>query len=155
MTDVHDPATRSRNMSAIKGRDTKPEMIVRRCLFSKGYRYRLNNRMLPGRPDLVFRRYRAVLFVHGCFWHLHGCPAFRLPNTNTEWWAEKLEANRQRDLRNISALGESGWRVGVVWECAIRGQGKHEISSLTQMLEDWLQSDAEFLVLQGKDILSS
>ncbi|MDP3515676.1 MAG: very short patch repair endonuclease [Pseudohongiella sp.] len=149
MTDVHDQATRSRNMSAIKGKDTKPEMIVRTLLFAKGYRYRLNNRKLPGRPDLAFRQYEAAVFVHGCFWHMHGCPAFKLPRSNTEWWREKLESNRQRDIRSISALAESGWRVGIVWECSIRGKGKLNATDITQILEDWLQSNREQLILEG------
>jgi DNA mismatch endonuclease, patch repair protein len=120
MTDVVDPSTRSRMMSGIRGKDTQPELIVRRYLHAKGLRFRLHDRTLPGRPDLVLRRHRAVVFVHGCFWHQHpGCRFAVMPTQNRKFWAEKLGRNRTRDLDRIAALESAGWRVFTVWECEL------------------------------------
>lgn len=121
MADVHTPAQRRHNMQRVRGRDTKPEMLLRRGLHARGFRYRLHQRNLPGRPDLVFPRYRAVIFVHGCFWHGHDCPLFRWPATRREFWEKKIKDNRARDARAIEALQNAGWRVLIVWECALRG----------------------------------
>lgn len=105
-------------MSRVRGKDTAPEMTVRRLVFSLGYRYRLHDKRLPGTPDLVFAGRKKIIFVHGCFWHRHdGCPLARIPKSNTAFWAQKLEANSERDARNLAALRELGWRVLVVWEC--------------------------------------
>ncbi len=121
MADVMTPEQRSRCMAAIKGKDTKPEMIVRRYLFSKGLRFRVQVRKLPGRPDIVLAKYRTVIFVDGCFWHGHaGCRYYRLPKTNVDFWKEKIERNIARDLRNEEELKALGWRVIRVWECDIR-----------------------------------
>jgi len=116
--DVHDKSQRHRNMAAIKGKDTKPEMVVRRLVFRLGYRYRLHGKNLPGRPDLVFRSRRKVIFVHGCFWHMHVCRYGQVkPKTNATFWQEKRKANVERDRRQLSALTSDGWDVLVVWEC--------------------------------------
>lgn len=121
MTDVHDKATRSYNMSRIKGKDTKPEMLVRKFLFSKGFRYRLHDKKLPGKPDIVLPKYKTVIFVHGCFWHGHiGCQYYIIPKTRTEWWTAKISGNIQRDTVNISKLAAIGWKVVVVYECNLR-----------------------------------
>lgn len=121
MTDVVSPETRSRMMAGIRGRDTKPELIVRRALHAMGYRYRLHDRALPGRPDLVFPSRRSVLFVHGCFWHRHDCALGRpQPANNAAFWADKLQGNVRRDREARERLQAMGWRVGVVWECQIR-----------------------------------
>lgn len=118
MADVHSKEQRSRNMAAIRGRDTKPEMIVRRLVHRLGYRFRLHRRDLPGRPDLVLPRHRAVIFVHGCFWHQHDCRYGRVvPATRPEFWKKKRDENAARDSRNVAALRSDGWRVSVVWEC--------------------------------------
>lgn len=109
-------------MSAIRGRDTKPETILRRALHAAGLRYRLNDRSLPGKPDLVFPRHRVVVLVHGCFWHGHDCRFFVVPKTRTDFWLGKIAANQIRDWRNHALLREAGWRVGTVWECAMRGR---------------------------------
>lgn len=124
MVDVLTPEQRHLNMSRIRGRDTKPEMLIRHGLHARGFRYRLQDRRLPGRPDLVFPRYHAVVFIHGCFWHGHGCPMFKLPVTRQEFWATKIASNRARDERATTALLELGWRVANVWECSIRGPAK-------------------------------
>lgn len=124
MTDVLTAAQRQLNMSRIRGRDTKPEMLVRQGLHARGLRYRLHDRTLPGRPDLVFTRYGAVVFVHGCFWHAHGCALSRLPATRQDFWKQKLEGNAARDHRVADALRAAGWRVLVIWECALRGPSR-------------------------------
>lgn len=124
MADIVDPATRSRMMSAIRGKDTVPEIRLRRSLHAHGFRYRLHDRRFPGRPDLVLPRYRAVCFVHGCFWHRHaGCRYATTPATRTEFWQAKFDANVARDRRHRCELLEAGWRVAVVWECSLRKDG--------------------------------
>lgn len=123
MTDTLTPAERGRRMAAIRAQDTQPEMIVRRLLHRLGYRYRLHRRELPGTPDLVFPSRRAVIFVHGCFWHRHeGCALARMPKSRLEFWQDKLEGNRRRDYRQIGELMNLGWRVLVVWECELKNR---------------------------------
>src|ERR1700731_2708856 len=124
MVDVLTPEQRSFNMSRIRGRDTKPELILRRGLHTLGFRFRLHRKDLPGRPDLVFPARRTVIFVHGCFWHGHHCPMCRMPVTRSAFWQTKIEGNRNRDRRAISDLVAAGWRVLVVWECALRGPAR-------------------------------
>jgi DNA mismatch endonuclease (patch repair protein) len=120
MADVFNRQTRSRIMSAIHGRDTKPELIVRQFLYTRGLRYRLHVRSLPGCPDIVLARYRTVIFVHGCFWHQHAnCRYAVLPKSNRAFWNAKLKGNQLRDLRNVSRLRRADWRVFTVWECSL------------------------------------
>jgi DNA mismatch endonuclease (patch repair protein) len=121
MADVLSPAQRSYNMSRIRGRNTKPEMIIRQGLHRAGLRFRLHASKLPGRPDLVFAKHKAVIFVHGCFWHGHSCPMFRLPGTRPEFWGAKIKTNCERDREVQTALRDSGWRVLTVWECCLTG----------------------------------
>lgn len=145
MPDVVDQATRSRMMSGIRGSKTKPEMTVRRSLHRAGFRYRVNARDLPGRPDIVLPRYRAVIFVHGCFWHRHGgCRFTTTPATRASFWAEKFAANVRRDREALDALTASGWRVATVWECATRSWSDAEIEALAV----WIRSDAPGLVIE-------
>lgn len=121
MTDIVDPATRSRMMAGIRNRDTAPERAVRRELYGLGIRYRLHNGKLPGRPDIVIGRLRTVIFVHGCYWHRHpGCRLAYTPKSNVEFWLAKLEGNAARDARNQDRLTELGWQVIVIWECETR-----------------------------------
>jgi len=121
------PEQRSRCMAAIKGKDTKPEMLVRRFLFSKGLRYRVNNRKLPGSPDIVLKKYRTVVFIDGCFWHGHeGCRHFRLPKTNTDFWRHKIAMNFARDYAANTDLKLAGWRVIRIWECEIKTKAQRE-----------------------------
>jgi DNA mismatch endonuclease (patch repair protein) len=125
MTDVHTAEQRSYNMSRIRGAHTKPEMRVRRRLHAMGFRYRLHAAELPGKPDLVFPRAGAVLFVHGCFWHMHRCPLGKpVPATNASFWAEKRRSNAERDRRNRAALRKAGWHVFEIWECQTRDAEK-------------------------------
>lgn len=121
MSDVHDKATRSYNMSRIKGTDTKPEMKVRKYLHANGLKYRLHNKNLPGKPDLTLSKYHTVIFVNGCFWHGHkGCKYFVMPKTRTEWWKRKIEETITRDRKSLQDLKELGWNSLVIWECELK-----------------------------------
>ncbi|QYK39820.1 MAG: DNA mismatch endonuclease Vsr [Paracoccaceae bacterium] len=139
MTDVVDSHTRSRMMAGIRGKDTKPEMILRRSLHALGFRYRLHGKWLPGTPDLVLPKYRAVIFVHGYFWHRHdGCRYTTIPSTRPEFWMAKFAANVARDEMNRAALLSAGWRVAIVWECALRSaQGA---AAASDSVADWLRN---------------
>ena len=135
MADVHTRETRSFNMSRIKGKDTKPEMMVRQFLFSKGFRYKLHDKALPGKPDLVFPKYKTVIFVHGCFWHGHaGCKYFVIPKTRTEWWLKKINTNKNNDLINLQKLKDRGWKTINVFECELK-KDKRE-STLQNLLNE-------------------
>lgn len=150
MADVHSAATRSRNMAAIRGKDTKPELTLRRALFVRGFRYRLHERKLPGRPDLVLPKYRAVVFLHGCFFHGHECPTFRWPETRKDFWHLKISGNRARDRLTDAKLRGAGWRVLTVWECALRGRSRIPLSELVRLVETWLHSDEPVGCLTGR-----
>ncbi len=155
MPDVHDQPTRSRNMAAIRRRDTKPELIIRSGLHRRGFRFVLDDRRLPGRPDMALKRYNAVIFVHGCFWHGHQCPLFRVPATNSEFWQTKIARNRERDFSASSDLCEAGWRVATVWECALRGRGKLTEDDLFLRLTNWLKDgDRSVLEISGLHAVS-
>ena len=121
MADVHNKATRSYNMSRIKGKNTKPEMLVRKFLHANGYRYKLHDKKLPGKPDIVLPKYRTVVFVHGCFWHGHNnCKYFVVPKTNTQWWIDKINGNKANDEKAIKVLKKDGWKIITVWECELK-----------------------------------
>lgn len=139
-SDVVDATTRSRIMAGIRGKDTKLEMLVRRGLHSRGFRFRLHDRALPGRPDLILPRYRAAIFVHGCFWHSHNCPLFQWPRTREEFWRKKIESNRDRDRRAAERLQEAGWRVLTIWECALRGKTDADRDATLDRAAGWITS---------------
>jgi DNA mismatch endonuclease, patch repair protein len=121
MADVHSKAVRSYNMSRIKSRDTKPEMLVRKFLHAQGFRYRLHVKDLPGKPDIVLPKYRTVIFVHGCFWHGHAnCKYFKIPQTRTKWWTDKINTNITNDTKAVKALKKEGWKVMEIWECWLK-----------------------------------
>ncbi|MFZ5552096.1 MAG: very short patch repair endonuclease [Bacteroidota bacterium] len=125
MADVHSKEIRSFNMSRIKGKDTKPEMLVRKFLFSNGIRYRLHDKKLPGKPDMVFPKYKKVVFIHGCFWHGHeNCKYFVVPKTRTEWWLNKINSNKKKDIESVYALKKQGWKVITIWECELKPSNK-------------------------------
>lgn len=138
MVDVVNPATRSRMMSGIGTRDTKPELMVRKSLHAQGLRYVLGGAKLPGRPDIVFPSRKVAIFVHGCFWHWHGCQLSKIPSSNTEFWQIKLAGNKSRDLVAELSLISAGWRVAVVWECATRGPMSAKFESQMQTLSRWI-----------------
>jgi len=142
MADVLTPEQRRLNMSRIRGRDTKPEMLLRRGLHARGFRFRLHRRDLPGCPDLVFPGLRAAVFVHGCFWHGHDCAMFKLPATRTEFWAAKIEGNRKRDARALKELSSAGWRTFVLWECDLRGPARRSLEVVIDDIVLWLTSAA-------------
>lgn len=138
MADVHDKQTRSYNMSQIKGKNTKPEILVRKFLFSKGFRYRLHVRNLPGKPDIVLPKYKTIIFINGCFWHGHiGCRYFVLPKTRTEWWSYKIEATKIRDKEALTKLAESDWNTITIWECQLE-KNRQEIT-LLQLINELQQ----------------
>lgn len=137
MTDIVDQQTRSRMMAGIRGKDTKPELALRRALHARGFRFRLHSGKVPGRPDLVLPKHRAVVFVHGCFWHRHeGCRYATIPATRPEFWQAKFDANAARDSAVRTSLLQDGWRVATVWECALRKPER--VNSAITVLEEWL-----------------
>jgi len=142
LADVVDPATRSRMMSGIRGKNTKPELLIRKALHARGFRYRLHCKDLPGNPDLCLPKYRAVIFVHGCFWHGHDCHLFKWPKTRPEFWREKIGRNRAVDIQAERRLIETGWRVAVVWECALKGSRRWPMAKVIAACQSWLLSSA-------------
>ncbi|KMJ52855.1 DNA glycosylase [Vogesella sp. EB] len=150
MADIVDVQTRSRMMAGIRARDTRPEMLLRKALHARGYRYRLCDKRLPGKPDMVFPRYKAVIFVHGCFWHGHeACHLFRLPKSNTVFWQAKIAANVARDRVVLESLATDGWRVMVVWECALKGRNLIPLEDLLVTISSWLDSKTKFHNIRG------
>ena len=130
MADTVLPGERSRIMSNIHSRDTQPELYVRKALWARGFRYRLHVRQLPGAPDVVLRKYSTAIFVHGCFWHQHGCSKTHRPSSNREYWDRKLDGNVARDARNLANLRESGWNVFIIWECSLVQDTEHLLHCL-------------------------
>ncbi len=133
MADVHSKEIRSYNMSRIKAKDTNPEMLVRKFLFANGFRYRLHDKKLSGKPDIVLPKYKTILFIHGCFWHGHeGCKYYVVPKTRTDWWLNKIKSNKKRDIENIIKLQELGWKVAVLFECQLKS------GQLTQTMNEFI-----------------
>ena len=143
VTDVLTPEQRRLVMSRIGGKDTKPEMLLRRGLHGRGLRYRLHAASVAGRPDMVFPRHRTVVFVHGCFWHGHGCSLFRWPKTHTGFWKNKINRNIERDREVLAALKADEWRVLVVWECAVRGKHRRAIPDVLSQAEAFIRRSRE------------
>ena len=147
MTDNWDKKTRSRVMASIQSKNTKLEVGVRRRLFSMGFRYRLHSKKLRGKPDLIFPKYQAIIFVHGCFWHYHGCQLSRIPKTRSTWWKQKLEGNKKRDWDVLHSLMEDGWRVLIIWECSVRHSGasrREALDLVASMAAKFLKSNDPF-----------
>ncbi len=137
-------------MSGIRGKNTKPEMLLRRGLHARGLRYRLHAKDLPGSPDLVFPARKAVLFAHGCFWHGHDCHLFRMPGSRPDFWRTKIERNREVDRRAVEALRQAGWRVGVVWECALKGRTRLDLETVLDACAAWAREGGDMLEIRGK-----
>ncbi len=149
MADIVAPEVRSRMMAGIRGKDTKPEIILRKGLHAAGFRYRLHDRSLPGKPDMVFPRHRAVLFAHGCFWHGHDCHLFKWPASRPEFWTAKITRNREVDARSEQALAAAGWRLGIVWECALKGRTRLPLGEVLEACVRWLRSQETRLEIRG------
>jgi DNA mismatch endonuclease, patch repair protein len=149
MADVLTPEQRRLNMSRIRGRDTKPELLLRRGLHARGLRFRLHRKDLPGCPDLVFPRFCVAVFIHGCFWHGHECPMFKWPGTRTGFWRRKIEGNIERDRRAQTALAENGWRVLVIWECALRGRQRRSVTAVLDEIVRWFDKGEAAGIVQG------
>ena len=138
-------------MAGIRGANTKPELLIRRALHARGFRYRLQVRGLPGKPDLLLPKYRAVILVNGCFWHGHDCHLFKWPSSRADFWRTKIIANKERDARDLVALTAQGWRVLTVWECAMRGRTRLPFDDLIASVAEWLNSDSLCASFRGTD----
>jgi DNA mismatch endonuclease (patch repair protein) len=143
-------AVRNRIMASIKRRDTRPELAIRSLLHRRGFRFRLHRRDLPGKPDLVFPRHGAVIFVHGCFWHGHDCHLFSMPKSRRDFWQQKISRNSERDAAQLRTLAVSGWRVATIWECALMGRTRLHIDEVGEICGAWLESDTRVLELRGR-----
>jgi len=154
MADVLTLEQRRLNMSRIRVKDTKPEMLLRQELHARGFRYLLHRRELTGCPDLVFPRYRAVIFVHGCVWHGHACHLFKVPGTRTEFWLKKISGNVDRDSRAVESLQRDGWRVLTIWECALRGRGRLDPDKVLGKAEAFLMGKRLVFQVTGRQALS-
>lgn len=151
MPDIVDRETRSRMMSGIRAKNTRPELTLRQILHKRGFRYRLHVAKLPGKPDIVFPQRRAVIQVHGCFWHCHTCHLFKWPSTRVDFWREKINKNRKKDHQTNRTLRLMGWRVLTVWECALKGRTRLPADEVVNAIETWLVSGKNNKTLQGED----
>lgn len=151
LADIVDKATRSRMMAGIRGKDTRPEMTIRRMLHALGFRYRLHDRKLPGKPDMVFPGCRAVILVHGCFWHCHDCHLFKWPASRADFWRQKITRNRKKDAETMNALRVEGWRVLTIWECALKGRTKRPIEEVVKKTACWLRSANDCEEIRGRE----
>jgi len=138
-------------MSGIKAKDTKPELIIRKGLHARGFRYRLHDKRLPGKPDLVFPKFKAVIFVHGCFWHGHDCHLFKWPSSRSEFWRNKITRNREKDSSVAEELHNSGWRILVIWECAIKGKTRMKLDKILSRVSGWLLGETCDYQIRGFD----
>lgn len=152
MVDIVSPSVRSRMMSGIKGKNTRPELIIRKALHARGFRYRLHAANIPGKPDIVLARYHAVIFVHGCFWHGHDCPLFRLPSTRTEFWQVKITRNRIRDAEVSEKVTQQGWRILSIWECSIKGRTKLGVDTVVELAISWLTGNMAVGEIRGSKL---
>lgn len=150
MADIVSPEKRSEMMAGIKGKNTKPELQIRSGIHKRGFRFRICDKRLPGKPDIVFRKYKAVVFVHGCFWHGHDCSLFRMPTSRTKFWQAKIEKNRINDERARNTLLSTNWRVLEIWECALRGKGKRDFEATIDQISEWLLSTEQSMSIRGK-----
>jgi DNA mismatch endonuclease, patch repair protein len=149
MADIVSKWKRKQMMAGIRSRDTLPEMIIRRGLHALGYRYRLHDGSMPGKPDLVFPKYRAVLMVNGCFWHMHQCHLFRWPSSRQSFWRKKIQDNHERDINNLNLLRASGWRTAVIWECALKGKYRRDPDCIIDTIEHWLTGSDQEIIISG------
>ena len=149
--DIVTPNVRSRMMAGIRGENTKPELAVRSALHCLGFRFRLHRKDLPGKPDLVFPKHRAVIFVHGCFWYGHACHLFKWPKTRSEFWQQKINSNIARDRRHLLALADGGWRVATIWECTLKGRARLPMEEIAECCAGGLKSGQAEMELSGNE----
>lgn len=149
MADIVSKEVRSKMMAGIREKNTKPELFIRKGLHHAGFRYSLHRKDLPGKPDLVLPKYNAVIFVHGCFWHKHGCHLFTMPTTRREFWRNKLQKNVQKDTKCSRKLTEDGWRIGIIWECALKGKTRKKPDEIIRTCAKWLLSKKRYLEIKG------
>lgn len=143
MSDLKNKEQRSRNMGAIKSSNTLPEIYIRKLLHSEGFRYRINKKSLPGKPDIVLARYKTIVFIHGCFWHKHSCYLGTTPKSNVDFWIKKLDSNVIRDRQNIHSLLEARWKVIIIWGCAIKGKHKLPESTMKSLLFSYIRDSSK------------
>lgn len=143
MADVVSPSKRSEMMSGIRGKNTKPEYLVRKALFKRGFRFRVHVSRLPGKPDITLPKYKAVILVNGCFWHGHDCSLFKWPSSRVDFWREKIEHNKKHDTESLEALKTLGWRTLIIWECATKGRGRLPVEKLLDAIEKWILDGTE------------
>lgn len=139
-------------MAAIRATDTRPELLIRKALHARGFRYRLHVKGIPGRPDMVLPKYRAAIFVHGCFWHGHGCSLFRWPKTREEFWRTKIRSNVDRDATMQARLSDAGWRIATIWECSVKGRNRRPLTEVIDSLASWLSSDEKELFIGEQSV---
>ena len=149
MVDIVPADVRSRMMAGIRATNTKPELLLRKGLHARGLRFRLHVLTLPGKPDIVFPRYEAVILVHGCFWHGHDCHLFKWPSTRPDFWQVKIARNREVDARAEAAIANAGWRQAVVWECALKGRSRLPLDNVIDSCETWIRSDRQRMEIRG------
>ncbi|HKI47238.1 MAG TPA: very short patch repair endonuclease [Balneolales bacterium] len=150
MADVHSKETRSKNMAAVRNKNTKPELMIRKDLHRLGFRYRLHANNLPGKPDLVLPKYRAVIFINGCFWHQHDCHLFKWPSTRKEFWESKINGNKVRDIETAKQLRSMGWRVLTIWECSLKGKSRLPLDDLLSIVSNWIEEGSDEQEVRGE-----
>lgn len=150
MVDIITPEKRSSMMSGIRGKNTRSELLIRKGLHRMGFRYQLHRKDLPGKPDLVFPKHHAAIFINGCFWHAHGCHLFKWPSTRVEFWRDKIGSNKTRDELNIQANISMGWKVLTIWECALKGKTRRNLNEVIHTTANWLLYDSQSAEIQGK-----
>lgn len=151
MVDIVSPEKRSKMMSNIQGKNTKPEILIRKNLYSKGYRYKLHVKSLQGKPDIVLSKYNALIFINGCFWHKHNCHLFKWPKTRRFFWETKINKNIENDQKNHIKLLNENWRILIVWECSIKGKTKKTMEIVINDIVEWLHSDINFKEIEGNN----
>lgn len=150
MADIVDKVTRSRMMSGIRGKDTKPEILIRKGLHARGFRYRLYTTKLPGKPDVMLPKYNALILINGCFWHAHNCHLFKWPSTRKEFWEAKILSNAKRDQENLKYYQTAGWKVMIIWECALKGKTKLPLEYILDLVVHWIKFENCSCSIQGK-----
>jgi DNA mismatch endonuclease (patch repair protein) len=149
MADIVDKNIRSQMMSGIRSKDTGPELLIRKALFARGFRYRLHVKSLPGKPDIAFPKKKAVILIHGCFWHGHDCHFFKTPSSNVPFWVAKIERNKVVDNRTVESLKTNGWRILTIWECSLRGKRKLPLKYIIDETASWLLNGSSSLEIKG------